>query len=157
NVNLAPRGQLVELERIGNDYAGQGPALMTEYLPVGVRHFLRRLDPEGASELRRHVVPLRNGSSLPKLAYANLDRFQLGAIFSSRPLVLRRSPFESRPPAAYRLVREGRWYEVWQRPATYPPVVADLPLGDATHPGAVPSCADVERLARHGRLVAAVP
>jgi hypothetical protein len=111
---------------------------MTEYLPVGVRHFLRRLDPEGASELRRHVVPLRNGSSLPKLAYANLDRFQLGEILYYRTLVLRRSPFESRPPAPDRLVREGRWYEVWQRPSTYPPIVADLPLGQ----GATPTAAE---------------
>jgi hypothetical protein len=130
---------------------------MTEYLPIGVRHFLRRLDPEGASELRRHVVPLRNGSSLPKLAYANLDLFQLGGILYYRTLVLRRSPFESRPPSPYRLVREGRWYEVWQRPQSYPPIVADLPLGDATHPGAVPRCGDVERLAGRARLLAAVP
>ena len=49
DVLLAPRGQLHELETIGHDFAGQGPALMTTYEPYGVRHFLRRLDPEGAS------------------------------------------------------------------------------------------------------------
>jgi len=51
--NLAPRPQLAELERIGHRFSGQGPALMTEYQPYGVRHFLRGLDAEGASELRR--------------------------------------------------------------------------------------------------------
>jgi hypothetical protein len=157
NVNLAPRDQLAELERIGDDFAGQGPALMTEYQPQGVRHFLRRLDAEGASELRRHVVPLRNGSSLPKLRYANLDAFRLDGLLYYRTLVLRRSPFESRPPAPYSLVQEGRWYEVWQRPETYPAIVEHLPLGDATHPGAVPSCAAVARLAQLGSTLAAVP
>ena len=67
NVNLAPRDQLAELEHVGHDFAGQGPALMTEFQPVGVRHFLRRLDAEGASELRRRLVPLRDGTTLAKL------------------------------------------------------------------------------------------
>ena len=61
---LAPRDQLAELASIGNRVAGDGPALMTEYQPYGVRHFLRKLDPEGASELRVRPVPLRNGQLL---------------------------------------------------------------------------------------------
>ena len=156
NVNLAPRPQLVELERIGHDFAGQGPALMTEYEPVGVRHFLRGLDAEGASELRRHLVPLRNGSALPKLRYANLDAFRIDGILFYRTLVLRRSPTESRPPSPYTLVRQGRYYEVWQRPAAFRPVLAHLPLGNASEPGAVPSCAAVTRLARLGSSIAGV-
>ena len=59
DVNLAPRDQLAELETIGHRIAGQGPTLMTEYQPYGVRHFLRDADPEAASELRRRQVPLR--------------------------------------------------------------------------------------------------
>jgi hypothetical protein len=156
NVNLAPRPQLAELERIGSDFAGQGPALQTEYEPVGVRHFLRKLDAEGASELRVHLVPLRNGSTLPKLAYADLDRFQLGGILFYRTLVLRRSPTESRPPAPYGLVRKGHYYEVWQRPTEFRGVVEHVPLGDSLHPGAVPSCARVLQVARRGSSVAAV-
>ena len=58
---LAPRSQLTELQTIGKQFAGDGPALMTEYQPYGVRHFLRRLDPEGASELRYRLVPLIDG------------------------------------------------------------------------------------------------
>ncbi len=61
---VAPRAQLAELEQIGKLYAGDGPALMTEYQPYGVRHFLRKLDAEGASELRVRPVPLVDGSSL---------------------------------------------------------------------------------------------
>ncbi len=66
DVNLAPRDQLAELETIGHRIAGQGPTLMTEYQPYGVRHFLRDADPEGASELRRRQVPLRGGGTLHK-------------------------------------------------------------------------------------------
>jgi hypothetical protein len=41
DARLAPREQLLELEQIGRRFAGEGPALMTEYQPYGVRHFLR--------------------------------------------------------------------------------------------------------------------
>src|SRR5204862_1404992 len=66
DVNLAPRDQLAEVERIGPMIAGQGPTLMTEYQPYGVRHFLRDAAPEGASELRRRLVTLVGGGTLPK-------------------------------------------------------------------------------------------
>ena len=65
DVWLAPSSRLADLEAIGKRYAGDGPALMTEFDPYGARHFLRRLDAEGASELRRDIVPLRSGQPLP--------------------------------------------------------------------------------------------
>jgi hypothetical protein len=114
-VNLAPRAQLAELERIGKDFAGGGPALMTEYQPYGVRHFLRRLDAEGASELRRRPVALRDGSTLAKGRFADLSAFRPADLHEYRTLVLRRSPVASRPPSAYRLTWSGPYYEVWQR------------------------------------------
>lgn len=156
DVNLAPRSQLEELAGVGEDFAGQGPALITEYVPVGARHFLRALDAEGASELRRRPVPLRNGSSLSKFQLADLDAFRLDAILLYRTIVLRRSPLESRPPSPYHLRRRGRYYEVWQRPPTFRPVIEHLSLGAADYPGDVPDCADVERLAARGTSVAAV-
>ena len=148
-VSLAPREQLHELETIGRDFAGQGPALMTNYEPYGARHFLRRSDPEGASELRRRVVPLRVGGELEKGESADIDRFQLDGILDYRTLVLRRGPAASRPPSIYRLVRSGRYYEVWQRPEPRgPTIVEHLSLGNETQAAAVPRCADVLRLAR---------
>jgi hypothetical protein len=114
-VNLAPRAQLAELEQIGERFRGQGPALMTEYQPYGVRHFLRELDAEGASELRRRPVRLRDGSTLPKGGFADLAAFDTSDLSVYRTLVLRRSPDGAAPPPAYSLVWSGRWYEVWQR------------------------------------------
>ncbi len=148
-VSLAPRGQLHELETIGRSFAGQGPALMTSYEPYGARHFLRREDPEGASELRRRFDYLQNGQMLDKGESADIDRFRLDGILDYRTLVLRRGPGASRPPSIYRLVRSGRYYEVWQRPEFAAPTILEhLPLGDSTQAAAVPRCSDVLRLAR---------
>ena len=161
DVWLAPRAQLQELEWIGNRYAGQGPALMTEYEPYGVRHFLRRLDAEGASELRVRPVPLANGTMLGKGEFADLDRFATSGLLIYRTLVLRRSPVESRPPSPYVLVWQGRYYEVWQRiDPSAPPVLEHLGLGDALHVAAVPSCKSISRLSGiaakvGGRIIAA--
>jgi hypothetical protein len=80
-----------------------------------VRHFLRRLDAEGASELRRRPVALRDGATLAKGRFADLSAFRPADIQVYRTLVLRRSPVASRPPSAYRRAWSGRFYEVWQR------------------------------------------
>jgi hypothetical protein len=160
DVWLAPRGQLAELETIGKRFAGDGPALMTEYQPYGVRHFLRNLDAEGASERRVRPVPLRDGRTLDKAEYADIDAFQLPALLEYRTLVLRTSPFASRPPSVYQPLWSGRWYEVWQRPIQPRRILDHLPLGDGGQATAVASCADVRRLgalaaADGGMLVAA--
>ena len=148
-VSLAPRDQLHELETIGRDVAGQGPALMTSYEPYGVRHFLRRVDPEGASELRRRFVHLRDGGMLDKGESADIDRFGLDGILDYRTLVLRRGPAVSRPPSVYRLVRSGRYYEVWQRPEPGgPTIIEHLSLGGSRQAAGVPPCSEVLRLAR---------
>lgn len=156
--DLAPYGQLRELERIGSEFAGEGPALMTEYNPYGARHFLRDLDGEGASELRNRVIPLRAGGQVEKGFAVDTDELDPAALHLYRTLVLRRSPLRSRPPLPYRRTWEGRYYEVWQRPEgeTTPPGPM-LPLGGPDGPAAVPDCAAVGRLAEEpgvDRLVA---
>jgi hypothetical protein len=160
DVWLAPRAQLAELESIGKRFAGDGPSLMTEYQPYGVRHFLRRLDAEGASERRMRPVTLRTGSVLEKGQYADLDAFDPAALAVYPTLVLRTSPLESRPPSTYAPVWTGRWYEVWRRSIGAARVLEHLPLGTGTAPASVPKCADVRRLGAvaaqaGGRLVAA--
>jgi hypothetical protein len=147
DVWLAPRGQLHELETIGRDFAGDGPALMTTYEPYGARHFLRRLDPEGASELRRRFIYLTDGTMLEKGESADIDRIRLDQVLVYRTLVLRRGPAASRPPSPYRLVWSGRYYEVWQRPERPTQTVERrLPLGDADQAAAVAPCARIEEL-----------
>jgi len=153
DVWLAPRGQLHELETIGHRFPGQGPALMTTYEPYGARHFLRRLDPEGASELRRRFDYLTDGTMLDKTESADIDRIRLDQLLVYRTLVLRRGPAASRPPSVYHLVWSGRYYEVWQRPEPAPAtIVQHVPLGSVSQAAAVPSCAAVKALP--GRTIA---
>jgi hypothetical protein len=154
-VSLAPHGQLADLERIGDRIAGQGPTLMTEYEPYGVRHFLRDADPEGISELRRRVVPLSSGAMVEKGGSVDTDRIDPAALGVYRTLVLRRSPAQSRPPSPYRLIWRGDYYEAWQRPAGDDLLPARLPLGGRYDPYGVPDCERVRALARQGDLVAA--
>ena len=155
-VILAPRDRHAELERIGESIAGQGPALMTEYEPYGVRHFLRKADAEGASELRRRVVPLRAGGSLRKLATADIDAFQLDGIRAYRTLVLRRSPVASRPPSVYRLKSRGRFYDVWQlAPELQDSLLEHEPLGRPGDPTGRPECSRVRALARRAAAAGA--
>jgi len=148
-VTIAPRDRFAELEKIGEKISGQGPTLMTDYEPYGARHFLRKADAEGASELRRRTIPLRTGMPLGKIQFADIDEFDLNAILTYRTLVLRRSPIASRPPSTYALVRVDRYYETWQRPEGASGLIAEhLSLGSNSDPSAVPTCADVLRLAR---------
>jgi hypothetical protein len=155
---LAPYDRLAELEAIGERIEAQGPTLMTEYEPYGVRHFLRAADPEGAAELRRRPVPLRGGGILGKGEFADIDQFDLAGLLEYRTLVLRRSPLASRPPSAFRIVWEGRYYEIWQRTEPAARIIEHVPLGEAGGPAATPSCPEVLRLARRagpaGKLAA---
>ncbi len=162
-VNLAPYGQLSELESIGKRFSGEGPALMTEYNPYGARHFLRNLDGEGVSELRVRQVPLRGGRTAAKGEAVDTDQIDTGALFEYRTLVLRRSPVRSRPPWPYHLVFSGNYYEVWQRPVGAAGATPEfLPLGEGLKPAAAPRCSTVITLAHRaerrggtGRLLAA--
>ena len=149
HVTVAPYGQFRELAEIGQRFAGDGPTMLNEYQVYGARHLLRDMDPESPSELRYRVIPLRGGGQVPKGGYADLDQFALSGLLVYRSIVIRTSPTASRPPAPYRLVFAGRWYQVWQRPlALARPVFEHLPLGTAVDPAAVPACTRVLRLAR---------
>ncbi|MGE0068352.1 MAG: hypothetical protein AB7T48_13470, partial [Solirubrobacterales bacterium] len=161
DVSLAPYEQLRELEDVGEEFAGEGPTLMTEYQPYGVRHFLRAADAEGASELRTRPIPLLEGGEAEKGDWVDTDQLAASAWLTYRTLVLRRSPAQSRPPAAYRRVRRGDYYDVWQRPAVTAAVpLGRLPLGtDFYQSASVPACGRVLALGaiagRGGKLLAA--
>jgi hypothetical protein len=160
DVTIAPHDRFAELATINERFEGDAPALMTEFEPYGVRYFLRDLDPEGAGELRRRQIPLRDGSLVAKGDTADIDEVDLAALLVYRTLVLRRSPVASRPPSVYSRVWSGRFYEVWQRPAVLTvELVGRLPLGSPTSAGGRPSCRDVAELAASlrpgGRLLTA--
>jgi uncharacterized membrane protein len=143
NVWLAPYSQMDELRVIGHDFAGQGPTFMADYSPYGARYFLRDAGAESASELRVHLLPLRNGTEVPKGGSADIDYFQNSGIDYFNLLVLRKSGRLSRPPLNYSLARSGTNYEVWKRNTIKYVVQKTLPLGNNLNPAATPSCAQV--------------
>jgi hypothetical protein len=145
---LAPYEQLRELQLIGEQYAGVSPALMIEYNPYGVRHFLRNLDAEGAGELRRHLIPLNTGLGLAKGAYADVDDFPLTSIEAFKTLVLRRSGTASRPPSNFNPVLIGKYYEVWQRNLQPFRILKHISLGTHDDPVAIPKCNQIQTLAK---------
>jgi hypothetical protein len=147
DVWLAPRGQLAELAEIGERYAGQGPALMTEFNPWG-RHLLRTLDAEGASELRVRPIPMRDGQLLAKGASADVDQVDDDALRVYRRSSCAARRMRSRPPSDYRLVSAGRFYEVWQRDDGGGSIREHVPGGDDLYPASVQSCEEIERLAK---------
>ena len=145
---VSPHSRHAELQQIAARFSKARPTLMTEYDPWGARWFLRKVDGEGASELRYRVVPLLDGSQTPKGTTADVDAYQLAGLLDYQALVLRRSPTASRPSSAFRLAWTGRWYEVWLRRPAARPIVEHLGFGGPTGAAATPGCVDVARLAK---------
>ena len=148
DVALAPSGRLSELATIGQRFAGQGPTLLTEYESYGARHFLRTMDAEAASELRRRLVSLRTGGVAATGVSPDIDEIALESVLPYRMLVLRRSGVASRPPSVYVPIWSGHYYQVWQRRGDPSSIIEHLSLGSRLQPAAVPRCSEVLRLAR---------
>ncbi len=155
DADLAPRGRLQELASIGSRHAGQGPLLYTEFEEFG-KHFLRQTDPTGSNESwqaePRAVLP--DGSPTRFGFSSDIDQLATNYVEHFRLLLLRRSGSASRPPANYKLISIGRFYELWQRSGPGP--VDHLGLGNPLQPGAVPRCTDVRAVSRHGSRLAYV-
>lgn len=160
DVSLAPKARLAELHQVGLRIRGQGPTLYTEFEEFG-KHFLRAGDPESPSEgwqRRRAEARLRDGR-YPDMGYGyDIDQFSPKYVNYYRTIVMRRSPSGGRPPAGYRLITRGDYYELWQRPQRASvTVVEHLPVSVAGVSSGPAACSSVKRLARdaqrwHGRL-----
>ncbi len=158
---LAPADQLAELGQIGKDFAGQGPAFVTEFQPYGARDLLRSLDPEDASGVRVQQDFLANGETVASGGFADIDDFAQSTLANFPLLILPVSPVASRPPSNYALAEPGKYYEVWKKQPNAPQVLKHVSLGDDLDPAAVPSCRAVRALAsvasKAGGELAAVP
>jgi hypothetical protein len=179
DTTLAPHARFAELQHIGDLLKGKGPTFDNEYEVYADRHFLREGDPVEPAEYRPVLLSLSDGVLMTKSAEADLDSFGLSTLEPYRSIVTRRSPVESRPPSIYSLTWQGRYYQLWQRPAR-PSVhiLQHVPLGESStlpfcgaaqngtsrplcsiDPVAVPACPTILGLARtalreHAELVA---
>ena len=121
--NLAPTGRYDELASIDTRFAGHGPTLFTDFDEYAL-YELRGMDVGGpnfvypppalATAAGGHGHPVR----LDRIAPAKLAAYPL--------IVMRRDPTAVRPPAAYRLLWQGVYYQVWGRRPKARPALAHL-------------------------------
>ena len=146
--NLAPTARYEELASIDSRFAGQGPALFTDYDEYAL-YVLRDLDVGGPGFMYPPpAIAQTEGQA------ANLDLIAPAALHAYPLIVTRRDPAAPRPPAAYHLLYEGAYYEVWGRRPGAPAALA--------HVGEPIQCSTVAGLAQlakaHGaRLFSASP
>jgi len=107
--NLAPTARYEELASIDSRFAGRGPALFVDYDEYSL-YELRDLDIGGPGFMYPPPT-IAQTEGRP----ANLDLISPAALRSYPLIVTRRDPASSRPPAAYRLLYQGAYYEVWGR------------------------------------------
>ncbi len=110
--NLAPTARYEELASINKRFAGRGPTLFTDFDEYSL-YELRDMDVGGPD----FVYP---PPALASAAGGYGDPVDLNKIapaaFASYPLIVtRRDPTAGRPSAAYRLLWQGVYYQVWGR------------------------------------------
>jgi hypothetical protein len=149
----APMARLDELSRIDARYSGRGPMLVNEFEEY-VKHFMRRSPGSDPYESWTAARAQLRDPGLPVAGHEyDLDQMRTAFIERWRYIVLRRSPYESDPPANYKRVWNGRWYDVWERVGPAP--LAHIPLG-STSASAPLACKRARFLENVGDVVAKI-
>lgn len=139
--DLAPTARYEELASIGSRFAGRGPTLFTDFDEYSM-YELRDLDVGGPDFVYPPpaVAAAAGGYGQP----VDLERLPPAALLAYPLIVTRVDPSTSRPPAAYRLLWQGRYYQVWGRLPGTRAALEHVALGGS--PAA--QCAAIERVAR---------
>ncbi len=144
--NLAPTARYEELASLDSRFVGRGPALFTDYDEYAL-YELRNLDVGGPG----FMFPPRSIAQAEGQP-ANLDRVPPAALRAYPLIITRRNPAASRPPAAYRLLWQGAYYEVWGRRPGAPAALAHVGLSGRPVGGLVGAPASGPKGARAGGL-----
>jgi len=112
--SLAPRAELEELEVIGERFSGRGPTFVGFDNPYATRHFLRRLNPESATDIRRRVLATRRGIEVGEGVDVAPGMLAPGALDSYNLVVVRRNA-ENPADTGFRTVFTTGSFEVWER------------------------------------------
>lgn len=156
DVSLAPKDRFAELSDLGDRFASQGPAVLTEYDEMG-KYFGRRFPPLSEPESDVEYVRGATGPERRPSAKAPADPDDLDAVWLGEQalVVTRRSPVASRPPASFAPAERRRYYEVWQRRPGVD-VLAHATIGETVfQPGDAAPCRTVRRLARQAETAGA--
>ena len=110
--NLAPTARFQEMASIDSRFAGQGPTLFTDFDEYSM-YELRNLDIGGPDFV--YPPPTLASAASGYGDPVQLNRVSPSALAAYPLIVTRREPGEVRPPAAYSLVWQGSYYQVWRR------------------------------------------
>ena len=151
--DLAPTARYEELASIDHRFAGRGPTLFTDFDEYSM-YVLRDLDVGGPNFI--YGPPVFTGTAARYRYPVELDRLPPASLRSYPLIVTRRDPALARPPAAYRLLWQSTYYQVWGRKPAAARSTVVVPLSGS--PAA--QCDRIERVARvaarhDGSLVAA--
>jgi hypothetical protein len=123
---MAPYDRLTELERLDEDFAGQGPALLPDFDEFA-ELILRGARASGLVDPWRGIS--YNRTARPGLQTdRDTDEFDQRFLQDYRLIIRRRDPTASRPPGNYRLAATYRWYEVWRQAGDPRLIEAHYPL-----------------------------
>ncbi len=110
--DLAPTARYEELASVNSRFAGRGPTLFTDFDEYAL-YVLRDLDVGGPDFA--YPPPALAASAGGYGQPVALDRASPSALRAYPLIVTRRNPAASRPPAAYELLWQGSYYQVWGR------------------------------------------
>ena len=123
--NLAPTARFDELASLNARFAGKGPTLFTDFDEYAM-YELRDLDVGGPDFI--YPPPALAGVAAGHGAAIDLDKAPPADLRAYPLIVTRRDPIAGRPPAAYSLVWQGTYYEVWRRRAAAPAAIVHAGL-----------------------------
>jgi len=145
---LAPTDRYDELASLNSIFANRGPTLYTDFDEWSL-YELRSLDVGGPDFVYRplalETVVRDHGDPV------DLDRVPPKALLAYKLIVTRRDPSASRPPAAYDLLWEGSYYQVWGRSPGAPAALAHFGR-TARLPVTCAQIGTIARLARSARV-----
>jgi hypothetical protein len=142
---IAPKDRLAELETIGERYAGGGPTMLDEFEEYG-KHFLRDTEIYAPFDGYPGKVGEYRAPGPSYASWRDVDEMTLPFLQQFKLIVRRRSPANSRPPASYRRVYSGSYYEVWEDSGREH-ASEHLSLGGVQDPTGRARCSDVRALA----------
>jgi hypothetical protein len=145
--NLAPTARYEELAAIDERFAERGPTLFTDFDEYSM-YALRHLDVGGPDFVYppAALAGLAGGYGRP----VALDRASPSSLRPYPLIVTRRDPSASPPPAAYALLWQGAYYEVWGRRRAAKPALAHV-----ASRGRPLACARVLQAVRRARALRA--
>lgn len=149
--NMAPQGRFDELRHVGERFAGAGPTLTPDFDEYTF-YLLRDMAPDGPGNARM-VRPWRltDGQFVGYGHTADVDALDPALVEQMHAIVVRRSPFKSRPPGDFALAWRGSFYDVWKRSEAVPAARAHLAAGAGSQPAGALACHRLQALAVQGR------